>query len=53
MLKMNVGDWPIEYDREATLRAYALLPTAEQNCGCINCKNYALSSRQFPAQTGE
>ena len=42
MEEFRLGDQLVRYDREATVTAYAALPSGDaERCNCIYCRNFA------------
>ena len=49
MQKSIIGNWEIEFDKEATQKAYAQMSTAKYDCGCLSCRNFNEAAPLFPA----
>jgi hypothetical protein len=42
MEELRLGDQIARYDRDATVAAYALMPSGgAERCGCVHCRNFA------------
>ena len=47
---LHLGFWRADFDRDATLRAHAAMPTDRRTCQCLTCKNYmAQKPTPFPS----
>ena len=53
MQNITIGEWTIEYDKDATNTAYRKCKAVNQTCSCITCKNYFVAAQDFPPKVNE